>query len=72
MVDAIFAGANGGARHVGLRKWRAKQRSERCGGLCFAPESIAAFHAEAAARGVPFPPVREVEVEVEQLAVAGK
>ena len=71
MVDAIFKD-NGGARIVGLRKWLAKQRSGHYGGLLFAPESIEAFHVEAAARGIDFPDVREMEIPIEQVVVAGK
>jgi LDH2 family malate/lactate/ureidoglycolate dehydrogenase len=72
MVEAIFKD-NGSARMVGLRKWQAKQRSDHYGGLLFAPESIVAFKEEAAARGIAFPDrVSEIEVSVEQIAVAGK
>lgn len=72
MVDAIFTD-NGSARLVGLRKWRAKQRSEKYGGLLFAPESIEAFQTEAIERGVAFPDgVQEVDVAVEEIEVAGK
>ena len=72
MVEAIFKD-NGSARMVGLRKWQAKQRSDHYGGLLFAPESIVAFKEEAAARGIAFPDrVSEIEVSVEQIAVAEK
>lgn len=71
MVEAIFKD-NGTSRIVGLRKWRAKQRSEALGGLLFAPESIDAFRAEAEEWGVAFPDVEEVEVGMEEIAVAGK
>ena len=72
MVDALFQG-NGSARLSGLRKWQARQRSQRIGGLLFAPESIEAFRNEAEARGVPLPSdVREVQVEVQKIQVARK
>ena len=72
MVEAIFKD-NGTSRIVGLRKWQAKQRSDHYGGLLFAPESIEAFRNEATAQGVAFPEgVSEIEVPVEQVAVAGK
>jgi LDH2 family malate/lactate/ureidoglycolate dehydrogenase len=72
MVEAIFNG-NGSSRIVGLRKWQAKQRSDHYGGLLFAPESIVAFREEADARGIAFPDgAKEIEVSVEQVAVAGK
>lgn len=72
MVEAIFNG-NGSSRIVGLRKWQAKQRSDHYGGLLFAPESIVAFQEEADARGIAFPEgAKEIEVSVEQIAVAGK
>lgn len=71
MADAIFGG-NGSARMVGLRKWQAKQRSVEHGGLLFAAESITAFEAEALARGIPLPDMRQVEVTFEELAVAAK
>ena len=72
MVDALLE-SNGSARLSGLRKWQARQRSERFGGLLFAPESVDAFRNEAEARGVPFPvDVRELELDVEPIHVAGK
>lgn len=71
MVDAIFEG-NGDVRMVGLRKWKAKHRPEQYGGLLFAPESIDAFRAEAEARGITFPTVKEVDVEMDPVHVAGK
>ncbi len=71
MIEAIFKD-NGSARIVGLRKWRAKERSDQYGGLLFAPESIEAFREEADARDVAFPDVSEIEVSVERIDVAGK
>jgi LDH2 family malate/lactate/ureidoglycolate dehydrogenase len=72
MVDAIFKD-NGQSRIVGLRKWQAKQRSDHYGGLLFSPESIAAFRAEASTQGIVFPEdCKEIEVSIEQIAVAGK
>merc|ERR1712228_203156 len=71
MVESMFKD-NGSARIVGERKWRAKQRSEQHGGLLFSQGSIAAFQEEAAARNVPFPTVKVVEVSMKQIAVAGK
>lgn len=71
MVTSILKG-NGDARMVGLRKWRAKERSEEHGGLLFAPESIAAFRAEASARGVPFCDAPETGVAFEPVEVASK
>mmetsp|Transcript_52644 Transcript_52644/g.87456 ORF Transcript_52644/g.87456 Transcript_52644/m.87456 type:complete len:392 (-) Transcript_52644:108-1283(-) len=71
MVNAIYED-NRDARIVGLRKLRAKKRSEHHGGLLFARESIDAFKQEAETRGVQFPEVREIEVAVEQVVVAPK
>ena len=71
MIEAIFKD-NGSARIIGLRKWRAKERSVLHGGLLFAPESIEAFQEEAGTRGIAFPEVKEIEVSVERIDVAGK
>lgn len=71
MVDAIFKD-NGTSRMVGLRKWRAKERSEEHGGLLFAAESVASFREEAEARGIGLPPFREIDVDIEAVTVAGK
>ena len=72
MVDASLRG-NGSARLCGLRKWQARQRAEKAGGLLFAPESIEAFRAEADAGGVPLPSdVRELQVDVPTVHVANK
>jgi LDH2 family malate/lactate/ureidoglycolate dehydrogenase len=72
MLDALLQD-NGSARLCGLRKWQARQRAERAGGLLFSPESIEAFRSEADARGVPLPEdVREVQVDVRAVHVASK
>lgn len=72
MVDALF-GDNGTARLCGVRKWQARQRSEQFGGLLFAPESIEAFQIEARERGVALPrDIKEIQVDVQQVPVAGK
>ena len=72
MVEALLQ-SNGSARLCGLRKWQARQRAENSGGLLFARQSIDAFQREAEARGVPLPAdVREIEVDVPAIQVAGK
>ena len=72
MIDALFKG-NASARLCGQRKWQARQRSERAGGLLFTPESIEAFRGEADARDIPLPwEMREVQVDVPVLDVARK
>lgn len=72
MVDAILT-ENGAARMVGMRKYLAKLRSEKYGGLLFSGESIEAFREEAQTRNICFPKdVQELDVFIESLVVAGK
>lgn len=72
MIDALIQG-NGSARLSGLRKWQARQRAEKSGGLLFARESIEAFQREAGARGVPFPnEISEALVDIPAVHVANK
>ena len=72
MVNSLLQG-NGNARLSGLRKWRAKQRSQELGGLLFSAESIEAFQCESKSSGISLPTdIHEVAIEFREVDVASK